>query len=142
MRPEPTSDTGLCLQWPYSASLCGSAKANVLQSLEHVGQIQIGADLVPKPRINLTRYHGVLAPNHRWRGEVSPAKHGKDPKMGANAEVTTPAECHAAMTWAQRLKRVSMGRPSASTSKSAAAAVDLSESSSMRRTGASRTRTS
>jgi hypothetical protein len=21
---------------------------------------------VPKPRVNLTRYHGVLAPNHRW----------------------------------------------------------------------------
>ena len=64
------------------------------------------AALVPKPRINLTRYHGVLAPNHRWRGEVTPAKHGKEPKMGANAEVKTPAECHAAMTWAQRLKRV------------------------------------
>jgi len=25
------------------------------------------AALVPKPRVNLTRYHGVLAPNHRWR---------------------------------------------------------------------------
>ena len=55
---------------------------------------------------NLTRYHGVLAPNHRWRGEVTPAKRGKALKMGANAEVKTPAECHAAMTWAQRLKRV------------------------------------
>ena len=64
------------------------------------------AALVPKPRINLTRYHGVLAPNHRWRGEVTPAKHGKEPKMGANAEVKTPAEGHAARTWAQRLKRV------------------------------------
>jgi len=30
------------------------------------------AALVPKPRINLTRYHGVLAPNHRWRREVIP----------------------------------------------------------------------
>ena len=30
------------------------------------------AALVPKPRVNLTRYHGVLAPNHRWRGEVPP----------------------------------------------------------------------
>ena len=64
------------------------------------------AALVPKPRVNLTRYHGVLAPNHRWRGEVTPAKRGKAPKMGANAEVKTPAECHAAKTWAQRLKRV------------------------------------
>ena len=64
------------------------------------------AALVPKPRINLTRYHGVLAPNHRWRGEVTPARRGKALMTGANAEVRTPAECHAAMTWAQRLKRV------------------------------------
>ena len=64
------------------------------------------AALVPRPRVNVTRYHGVLAPNHRWRGEVTPAKRGKAPKTGANAEVRTPAECHAAMTWAQRLRRV------------------------------------
>ncbi len=30
---------------------------------------RLGA-LVPKPRVNLARYHGVLAPNHRWRGLV------------------------------------------------------------------------
>jgi hypothetical protein len=64
------------------------------------------AALVPKPRVNLTRYHGILAPNHRWRGEVTPARRGKALKTGANAEVRTPAECHAAMTWAQRLKRM------------------------------------
>jgi len=28
------------------------------------------AALVPKPRVNLTRYHGVLAPNHRLRGLI------------------------------------------------------------------------
>ena len=64
------------------------------------------AALVPKPRVNLTRYHGVLAPNHRWRGLVTPARRGKGIKSIANAEVRTPAERHAAMTWAQRLKRV------------------------------------
>jgi hypothetical protein len=64
------------------------------------------AALVPKPRVNLTRYHGVLAPNHRWRGEVTPARRGKALKTGANAEVRTPVERHASMTWAQRLKRV------------------------------------
>ena len=58
------------------------------------------AALVPKPRINLTRYHGVLAPNHRWRGEVTPARRGKALKTGSNAEARTPTECHAAMTWA------------------------------------------
>ena len=62
--------------------------------------------LVPKPRVNLTRYHGVLAPNHRWRGWVTPAGRGKELKKAANAEPRTPAESHAAMTWAQRLKRV------------------------------------
>ena len=62
--------------------------------------------LVPKPRINLTRYHGVLAPNHRRRGLVTPAKRGKGVKRIAGTETRSPAERHAAMTWAQRLKRV------------------------------------
>ncbi len=84
------------------------------------------AALVPKPRVNLTRYHGVLAPNHRWRGLVTPARRGKGIKSISNTEVRTPAERHAAMTWAQRLKRVLMGRPSASTSRSAAGAAGLS----------------
>ena len=53
-----------------------------------------------------SRYHGVLAPNHRWRGWVTPAGRGKELKKAANAEPRTPAESHAAMTWAQRLKRV------------------------------------
>ena len=60
------------------------------------------AALVPKPRVNLTRYHGVLAPNHRWRGLVTPAKRGKGAKRLPNNEVASPAEGHAAMTWAQR----------------------------------------
>jgi len=64
------------------------------------------AALVPKPRVNLTRYHGVLAPNHRWRGLVTPAKRGKGVKPIADMKVRSTAECHAAMTWAQRLKRV------------------------------------
>jgi hypothetical protein len=64
------------------------------------------AALVPKPRVNLTRYHGVLAPNHRWRRLVTPARRGMALKKAANAEPRTPVECHAAMTWAQRLKRV------------------------------------
>ena len=64
------------------------------------------AALSPKSRVNLTRYHGVLAPNHRWRGEVTPAKRGKGAKRIANTDVHSPAERHVAMSWAQRLKRV------------------------------------
>jgi hypothetical protein len=95
----------------------------------------------PKPRVNLTRYHGVLArgghpPNHRLRGTVTPARRGKGVKPIANTEVSSPAERHAAMTWAQRLKRVFNIDPNAARSKPAAAAVDLSESSRASRTRA------
>ena len=59
--------------------------------------------LVPNPRVNLTRYHGVFAPNHRLREQVTPAHRGRRP---ATTTAAPPADRHAAMTWAQRLKRV------------------------------------
>ncbi len=37
------------------------------------------AALVPKPRINLIRFHGVFAPNSKHRVDVTPAKRGKKP---------------------------------------------------------------
>ena len=64
------------------------------------------AALIPKPRVNLTRYHGILVPNHRWRGLVTTAKRGKGVKRIASTETRPPTERHAAMTRAQRLKRV------------------------------------
>jgi Putative transposase len=51
------------------------------------------AALVPSPGVNLTRYHGVFAPNHRLRAHIVAAAPG----------TVTP---HVAMNWAQRLKRV------------------------------------
>ena len=64
--------------------------------------------LVPKPRVNLTRYHGVFAPNSKYRALVTPAKRGKGKKAKAAQQRPdpTPAERRASMTWAQRLKRV------------------------------------
>ena len=64
--------------------------------------------LVPKPRINLIRFHGVFAPNSKHRALVTPAKRGKGRKLKASdkAQDQAPAECRAAMTWAKRLKRV------------------------------------
>jgi len=63
---------------------------------------------VPKPRVNLTRFHGVFAPNSRDRAAVTPAKRGKgaQPKAAEQEQEKTPVERHAAMSWAQRLKRV------------------------------------
>ena len=64
------------------------------------------ASLVPKPRVNLTRFHGVFAPNSAHRARVTPGGRGKGNKAKASASDRTPAERRAAMTWAQRLKRV------------------------------------
>ena len=64
--------------------------------------------LVPKPRVNLTRFHGVFAPNSKYRALVTPAKRGKGRKVKSSNEALdqTPAEKHISMTWAMRLKRV------------------------------------
>ena len=61
------------------------------------------AALVPTPRVNLTRYHGVFAPNHRLREQVTPARRGQC--KAQTTDEPAPA-CHVSMTWAQRLKRV------------------------------------
>ena len=64
--------------------------------------------LVPKPRVNLRRCHGVFAPNSAHRAQVTPAKRGKGNKARtADApKDTQPASRPAALTWAQCLKRV------------------------------------
>jgi len=64
--------------------------------------------LIPKPRINLTRFHGIYAPNSKYRALVTPAQRGKDNKVQTppEAQDQTPAEKRGSMTWAQRLKRV------------------------------------
>ena len=63
---------------------------------------------VPSPRVNLTRFQGVLAPNSPHRIPVTPAKRGKGRKRPTADEppCPSPPERRAAMTWAQRLKRV------------------------------------
>jgi len=64
------------------------------------------AALVPRPRANLTRFHGVFAPSSKYRALVTPSKRGKSAKRQINGHERSPVEQHAAMTWAQRLKRV------------------------------------
>jgi len=66
------------------------------------------AALVPKPRVNLTRFHGVFAPNSKLRAQITPAQRGRGNKGRGARESEAPPPCQrrAAMTWAQRLKRV------------------------------------
>jgi hypothetical protein len=75
----------------------------IFEPLDFIARL---AALVPKPRVNLTRFHGVFAPNSKHRALVTPAKRGKGNKPKATDEPQTPAERRASMTWAQRLKRV------------------------------------
>jgi len=75
-------------------------------AFDPVGLITRLAAFVPKSRVNLTGYHGVVAPNYRWRGEVTPAKRGKGVTPIANMEDRSPTEHHVPMAWARRLKRV------------------------------------
>ena len=75
----------------------------VFEPLDFIARL---AALVPRPRVNLTRYHGVLAPNHRWRAEVTPSGRGRGRRTGTAQPERSAIERHAAMTWAQRLRRV------------------------------------
>lgn len=75
----------------------------IFEPLDFIARL---AALVPKPRVNLTRFHGVFAPNSRHRALVTPAKRGRGKKVMVTGEPPTPAERRAAMNWAQRLKRV------------------------------------
>ena len=75
------------------------------------------AALVPRPRTNLTRFYGVLAPNSRYRDRVTPVSSGKVKKPTADAEADGRQEpdltaskrkgmCCTEGHPAQRLKRV------------------------------------
>ena len=69
------------------------------------------AALVPRPRVNLTRYHGVFAPNSTLRAQIVPGKPRKKrttqtsisnlPNRTSEPETAEPTQ----LTWAQRLKR-------------------------------------
>lgn len=61
--------------------------------LEFLGRL---AALVPRPWINLIRYHGLVAPNSKWRKAIVP----QPPDIPPNQASSTHS------TWASLLKRV------------------------------------
>lgn len=64
--------------------------------------------LVPKPRANLTRFHGVFAPNSKLRPLITSKLKQSRQKGSCLALSDTGADGldRSAMTWARRLKRV------------------------------------
>jgi hypothetical protein len=79
----------------------------IFEPLDFIARL---ASLVPSPRVNLTRYHGIFAPHHRLRARIVPSARGAQPgvrkKKARRGEGADAIPCHVAMTWAQRLKRV------------------------------------
>jgi hypothetical protein len=86
------------LKTPYSDGITHV----IFEPLDFIAKL---AALVPKPRVNLTRFHGVFAPNSKYRVDVTPAKRSKGSKPHESDD-KTPQQRHKAMSWAQRLKRV------------------------------------
>ncbi len=91
--------------WPHERSECfGSGTTHVIfEPLDFMARL---AALIPRPRANLTRFHGVFAPNSKHRALVTPSKRGRSAKRQINGDERSSVKQHAAMTWAQRLKRV------------------------------------
>ena len=56
--------------------------------------------LIPKPRTNMVRYHGVFAPRHKKRSEITSLARAKKDKSKTKKIYRTP--------WAELLKRVFM----------------------------------
>ena len=53
---------------------CRDGTTVIFEPLDFIARL---AALMPKPRVNLTRFHGVFAPNSKHRARVTPAKRGR-----------------------------------------------------------------
>jgi hypothetical protein len=88
--------------WPFSRihALLGirTSMNFIFEPLDLIAKL---ASLVPKPRVNLTLFHGVFIgmphhPNSKYRLTVTPAKRGKDKQTGDLKEDKAPDERRAA----------------------------------------------
>ena len=65
------------------------------------------AALISPPRLNLTRFYGVFAPNANVRAEVTASQRGKNsPRLAEHLKDSNKLYHARSMSWAQRLKRV------------------------------------
>ena len=87
------------LKTPYR----NSATHVLFEPLDFIAKL---AALVPAPQVNLTRFHGVFAPNSKHRVQLTPAQRGKQPEKAEPADNNepdkSPEQRHRAMTWMQR----------------------------------------
>jgi len=91
----PRGDIGYSLKTQYRD---GTTHA-IFEPLDFIARL---AALVPPRRLNLTRFHGVFAPNSPYRARITPARRVRDAGP-LREEDRTSAEQRAAMRWAHRL---------------------------------------
>ncbi len=72
----------------------------VFEPLDFISKL---AALIPVPRVNLTRFHGIFAPNSHYRAVIIRKASVNKPLQKT---IPTAAEKCGARTWAARLKRV------------------------------------
>jgi len=72
----------------------------VFEPLDFISKL---AALVPSPRVNLTRFHGIFASNSHHRAAIIRTVSDNKP---LDKTIQTAAEKRGSMTWAARLKRV------------------------------------
>jgi hypothetical protein len=88
-----------CAQFERAFSWCTSLCATLWSTCGRANRLSCRfviaklAALVPKPRVNLSRFHGVFAPNNKHRVDVAPAKRGKGSSRHEN-EDKTPEQRH------------------------------------------------
>jgi hypothetical protein len=98
LKRNPAGQVVLQLESPYR----DGTTHIVMSPLELMQRL---AALVPRPRLHLIRFHGVLAPNAKLRAAIvaSPAHHATDHAADhAHAHCSAPAR----MSWARLLERV------------------------------------
>jgi len=92
-------DVVLQLKTPYK----DGTTPIVMSPLEFMQRL---AALVPRPRLNLIRFHGVLAPNAKLRPEIIPSKPATVNDTPDALDDTAHRSSSARMSWAKLLKRV------------------------------------
>ena len=103
IKPPQTTPRAAPAQWAAAAARFWRDGTShiVMEPLEFMQRL---AALVPRPRLHLIRFHGVLAPNAKLRSQVVPK-----PTHDAAAHTCEHAQAHSApvrMSWARLLKRV------------------------------------
>jgi len=100
LRRTPAGDVVLQLKTPYR----DGTTHLVMTPLEFLERL---AALVPRPRLHLLRFHGVLAPNAALRAQIVPGEiDDHAPNTAGGESDGSSASTRARMSWAQLLKRV------------------------------------